>query len=443
MDSLTAISLSGRKALCTLLLFALAALPVFSLQWRFGSGSSTLLSQERYLNPAYHRSPDYRAAKPGRSIPLGLTAIPFDPARNPFLYATAPDRFRSSFDLLTFYHQLLYPSFWLLNPAESPKRVELYLTNEGFEVRDETGESLQITENRGPWNVSRPLTPLLPPPLFSAGLQAGAWSLESAIFAGGNGITYSPNSPLASYHDTDSLKPNTSYLLEGELSYSIGLQLSVIRSFSFTLSSLPGRWTAAPRLLGYYRTAFLNALYTVGTETDGSGNPTSGITSLELFSGYPGTGWGLGIRTDLGVLWQLERVSVGLSGLNLAGVELIRGSYGQDASLAAGNTEERLAAVPPAFMLTGGWSFSPGLHELHLSGSYGYSAGHLLQSGVYWSRSPYSGSLRLRWNGGTELLANAGYVIGSWRVGAELLFHPAPFTGEFSAEVGLRIGRKR
>lgn len=401
---------------------------------------SALFTLEQYLNPAYRGADDYPALREGLRFPLGFAATLSDQNRNPLLYLTDREGFRNNFDLLSFYHQLLYPAFWLINPAQSPQLVELYLGTQGFEVRDESGSSLDLLSYRGPWNASLPLSPLLPPPRIALRARKDAWSFQTALFAGGDGFTYTPNQALADYRDRQKLLPETEYLLTGDISYSAGLQFDLIRRFELFSSILPGHLTWAPRILGWYRIAFIDASYTIGTRTDDSGTPIEDIIDIRLFSGYPGTGWGFGLRGDLGLLWQYHGLRLGASLLNLAGFDMQRGLEGSDGSLFSGTFVSRFASnTPPGGILTGSWSVSAGASRFLISGAYGYIGGHLIRTGFHWNHRRWNASLKFRWNGTLEFISSWGVTLGPVHCALSFLIHPAPFTGNLSSGLGFCI----
>lgn len=325
----------------------------------------------------------------GPRAPLGIAALLLIPERNPFLYRTNKDRFLESFDLLSMYDQLRYPSSVLLNPATSPDEIILEIEQDNIRIESSDGQPLVFRETSGADGLSRPFTPLIPPPLLALRTRSGSFSSVTGVYIASSGHSVDPNTKLLSVLEGGSVEPETHYSISLHAAATGGFSQSV--SYGVPLDRRNVRIVLAPRLVAYYRTFTAHAATTTRLETDASGLPREVRTDTTTFLSYPGEGWGAGIRADAGTTLAFNEVRVGFSVLNIAGIDSVTGVEFDDSFDETPKTVTTIDA-PPALVFATSYPITMGDATVEISTDALYNrslsshAGFGFFSGIFMSR---------------------------------------------------------
>lgn len=310
-----------------------------------------------YYNPAFAYLEFEDAYDFGASLPVGLLAILTVPERNPILYQTNPEKFQRRFDALSFYDQLRYPTSFLVNPGESPGEVVATVRNGALSLGTNEGEGLHFEVVAGAGGVSKPFSPLIPPPLLSYQIRPNKLNWVTGLFIGPTGHSVRPDAALDAALQGAQVEPEREYELSVGASATGGFSQSV----SYPLHRPGGLadLTVAPRVVTYYRAVTARAEYETTIATDENALPRSVVTEQRLFFSYPGEGWGGGGRIDLGTAVEAGPLRVGLSALNLFGAEIIKGTE-VDPDGDASPTTVRTWGTDPAAVVSGRYAFDLG-----------------------------------------------------------------------------------
>lgn len=316
-----------RKVILVLLALCAAALPL-GADVQIGSpGNVAVLPQPDGSghNPAFGYLPAVDGLSLGRRLPVGLLGF-FQPQRNPLLYQSDPDTFRTEFDFLSFYDQLYSPYEYLLQPARSPEELKFIIEQNQLRIESSGGEELSFSTIPGSSGLSLPRSPLIPLPFISYQFARGPWRSRTGLFLASSGARISPSDTLQALLDGETMRPNSTYQVDGQIGLDSGLSSSL--SYLFEVPTAVSSYTlyAAPRLLGYTRSAYAELDYRLTARTDTNGLPNEVEADSSMLLMYPGSGWGGGLRFDLGAAVAAYPWRFGLSLLNLYGVDIIEGT---------------------------------------------------------------------------------------------------------------------
>lgn len=323
-----------RKVIVVLLALCAAAHPLAAdLQIGAPSNAAVLPQPEASgHNPAFGYLPPVSGLELGRRMPIGLLGF-FQPQRNPLLYQSDPGTFQREFDFLSFYDQLYSPYEYLLQPARSPEELKFIIEQNQLSIESSGGEELSFSTIPGSSGLSLPRSPLIPLPFISYQLTRGPWRSRTGLFLASSGVRISPSDTLQDLLDGETMQPNASYQVDGQIGLDSGLSSSL--SYLFEVPTAVPRYTlyVAPRLLGYSRSAYAELDFRLTTRTDQNGLPNQVDTENSALLMYPGRGWGGGLRFDLGTAVTAYPWRFGLSLLNLYGVDIVQGTAYQMSSL--------------------------------------------------------------------------------------------------------------
>lgn len=447
--------LPGLFLLCVAVLFpgppAEASLPgrlVFSPY-----SATTVRPQPAYefFNPAFAYLPEEHTFDFGSRLPLGVVALLLFPERNPLSYFTRREVFDRRFDLLSFYDQLRYPSSVLINPGESPREVVVGIGRNAIRVTTGEGSPLLFEDVSGASGVSRPFSPLVPAPLVSYHHQWNDFYSVTGLFLASTGHSLTPDNNLQDVLDGDPVEPETRYEVTAAASAAAGLSQSF--SYGITAYGWGSSVTVAPRLVGYYRFFTAEARIRAGAETDQDNLPAGTDSQQSLFVSYPGNGWGAGTRMDLGTAIVRDRFRLGVSVLNIFGVDTVTGTITDE------NVEEEPKTITtvgsaPASAVSASYRVALETGELELAVDTLVSESIATGGGLFFFRGMLMLGLSAGYKGGFEgtatvgLRADRGRRAGRRlrpdrrRVALSLNVHRSPFVQDVVWGVGLH-GRVR
>ncbi|MEX2445037.1 MAG: hypothetical protein WD492_15655 [Alkalispirochaeta sp.] len=282
-----------------------------------------------YFNPAFAYVDPEIDQRLGLRIPLGLLAIATIPERNPFLYETDPETFRSRFDFLSFYDQLQYPSSFLLNPGTSPEEIVARIRKDSLAVEYGDGSPLRFDSATDTDGVARPLSPRLPPPLaiYSHRIDSpryGSVVTATSLFLSTTGHSLEAEKNLQRVLEGNATEPDITYHFVGTASATGGVSQTV--SYPLRVTAPRASVVLAPRLVGYYRAATVQAKLDATIGTDENAVPRGVDASERVFLSYPGNGYGYGGRVDVGTAVVSDNIRAGVAVLNLVGFDRITGT---------------------------------------------------------------------------------------------------------------------
>ena len=289
------------------------------------AGASLPYSNDWYRNPALQNkecpAAIFTAPHP---IPVGLFAL-LNPKLFPYELVSGSISSDSDFDLLSLYIQLNNPLTVILNLPESPEEVYFYISNANIEIRDGNGERLPVSSIPGQGTFSLNETPLIPAPVFSFRLNFDNIFIGTGLFGGTSGISFLYNDQLLKIFDQMEIKPEDSPSFEMHFSSRAGV-FEYINAVSAPLSpSDKIEIQFAGRLFLYQVLAEISSSYYFDIEVRQNYLTSEFESQFEMFYFYPGTGYGIGSRLDFGTVADIGNWRLGLSFLNLAGIEYSKG----------------------------------------------------------------------------------------------------------------------
>ncbi len=280
-------------------------------------------AEHSYFNPAFSYAAENELHEEGSRLPLGLLALITVPDRNPLLYSSDRETFRSEFDFLSMYDQLQYPTLFLLAPASSPEEVVAHVQAESLTITDQNGNALVFDTVAGAAGISKPFSPLLPPPLLNYRFGVGRIHSETGLFLASTGHSLTPDNDLREVLEGEPVQASSTYVLSASASATGGASQSL--SYAFKLGDEREYVLLSPRVVGYYRALMAQARYEMELSIDDDGVPRNIDGDETIFLSHPDNGWGIGSRFDCGTLIGYEDFTAGLSLLNLIGVDYVEG----------------------------------------------------------------------------------------------------------------------
>ncbi|MFO7850213.1 MAG: hypothetical protein R6V67_09660, partial [Spirochaetia bacterium] len=376
--------------------------------------------------------PDNKEYSFGRQLPLGVWALLTLPDRNPLLYLSDPDTFRREFDFLSMYDQLNHPASLLLRPAQSPEEVTAFVSADSLTVGDGEGEALVFEEAGGPAGISKPFSPLIPPPVLSYRFSRGRFYSETGIFLASTGHSLRPGSDLKRVLMGEPVEAQSSYEFTAAASASAGISESL--TYSVKLGSEDEYVLIAPRLLTYYRALMGEVKYRFRLITDEQGAVEEIYGEENIFLSRPGAGWGAGGRLDLGTSFVYRDFTLGFSLLNLLGYDYVTGVRIGGDRTSEEDTEQRSSFGPdPAVNVTASYLWEKAVFPSSKSTTILAAADAVISDGFssHFSVTLLHKSLMLRllagYKGGWESAATAGLRRGNRRIALTLSLHSSPF----------------
>lgn len=434
------------RIVATLVIGVVIALFPLSAEIQIGSPNNAAILPQPVAsghNPAFDYLPSVRGLELGRRLPVGLFGFT-RPQRNPLLYWNEPDTFRREFDFLSFYDQLSSPYEYLLQPSRSPEELKFIIEQNRLRLESSGGDELSFSTLPGSSGISLPRSPLIPLPLISYRIASGPWRSRTGLFMASSGYRVSPNETLQALLDGEAMQPSTAYRIDGQVGLDSGLSSSL--SYLFEVPAAEPQYTLylAPRLVGYTRTAYAELDYRLEARTDQSGLPNDVETGSRMMLMYPGSGWGGGLRFDLGTAVAAYPWRFGLSLLNLYGVDIVEGVvYEMDnlGSSAAGEPQRIITAGSDPLLYASAAYIIP-LEDAKLAVG--------VNAGVHSEHHMANAVLRLRlrkWTvevtggrqGVWQFSSSLSRRIAGVRAGISWSLHSSPLTESQSWGIGLRL----
>ena len=390
-------------------------------------------------NPAYQFYPSrtgYDSAKP---FPIGfLGLLPSD--RNPFLYFSDKERFIDRFDFLSFVDQITYLNSFLINPAQSPRGVNLRVTPDRLEITDDEGKSLPFGERTGSAGISLGGTPLIPPSLISAPFIINGIFLETGLFLGGGGYSIVPDAELKRAVYQRNLFPDTEYFVDTSASFQAGVRQSVTFPFRWRDTVKSADVYTAVRVLAFYTAAYAEMDLQLSLHTGENAIPDNTKLDLSIFSLRPGSGYGYGVRLDAGLVADYDRWTWGFGILNLLGFCHLIGVE-TNSFESEGSRESRLFdAFLPQLFTNISYLIPVADSQLILAGDVGYTTDFVAHGGIAYEFGNMHVKTGLGWEGQWRFGFAWGYRFSRWWGEIALTTHRAPFTERRVYGIGVSGG---
>ncbi len=416
-----------------------------------------------YLNPAYAAFPaGLYGADQGFQLPIGLLGL-LRPESNPIpllLNRASLSDENNPFDLLTFYDQVSHPYAFLINPASSRAfinpntgypEIQINVNASGLQITDYQGNPIALDLSLGAPRGIGASKALTPGPLFRLPIALdNNLYLDFGLFAGGFGLTLSPNDNLRQALRSGQLQPNTEYALSLNSSAQAGLSLGF--GYATRLPDLPipdlgpAKLYAGARGEAFYGLAYLEGNPSVGVQTDAQGqfDPNQPpIFRGSLFYTHPGNGNGFGARADLGVALEVQGTTVGLGIRNALGFARWSGtelSWNGGSNPTSAPGERSSFGFVPAFFLNAATTLPLEAGTLLLGGDLGYESGLFARVGGEYSLGPARLRAGLGFDEGLRFGLGAGFVGPGFSLDAALTTHRAPIVGHTVFGIALSLG---
>jgi hypothetical protein len=247
-----------------------------------------------------------------------------DPSRNPFLYLSHPDRFREHFDALQAYEQLARPHTLLLHPPESPDEVRLRVNAQGATLTDGDGRRLNVSGSTARTTLS-PATVYLRAPIARIEASGAFWHTATALHAGGTGASLRSNRGLEQLLAGESVAPGTALALSVGAAAGTGIEQSTTFFTTVPGSGSDRATIMAARVAVHYTAAYgeTSSRVALRLPEDAGPSPTDATTAGFLI--YPGEGYGLGGRLDLGIGSRVGPWTFGLGMRSVLSIEHLSG----------------------------------------------------------------------------------------------------------------------
>lgn len=399
------------------------------------------------LNPAYAGLPD--RFRDREALPIGfLRFLPLFPETSPLTYWTDFPTFQSRFDFLSAYDQLAHPEAFLLNPSRSPDEVVFRVRADGVSVTDGAGQPLRL--NLGLGADPRRGGALVPgfTPLLNLDLGPGTY-LSLGSFAGAQGARVRPSPELQRALDQGNFSgcntnPDPSPCrLEAQAAAAAGLGVGLGAVLPL---EVPGVGQVRLGLRGevLYGLAYGEAQVQARPLFDNNGQ-VSGVAYQErYFTAYPGQGYGLGLRGDLGLALDGEGWAVGLGVRNLLGYLRWQGTetlVDENGNRSQTPAQRGGGAFNPAFFLNGAYRLPLETGSLLLAGDALFGgvapAFHL---GAEYSLAPLALRAGVGYEGGVRFGLGMGMEWSGISLDLALTAHPALLENRQVYGLALAVG---
>jgi len=393
-------------------------------------------------NPAYEAYPARFGYNPGIQLPVGLLGL-LPAERNPFLYATNRDTFRSRFDFLQFYDQVSYPSSFLLNPPVSPEKVMLSIEEGSVRIEDGRGNPLVFRETMGTRGISVGGTPLIPPPLLSLPLRTGNFYFKTGFFGGGGGYRFYPDTALSDALEAAEFSPHTQYSIRGGGS----IQSGISQSLTFAAPVFEGhnsRTFFGVRLLLFYMAGFVDGDVHISMATDARALPVFAGIQWNYFYLYPGMGGGYGMRLDSGAVFDRGPLTFGIGFLNLLGFAQLHGYasdfsfYGTEEEVPESRTFSRFL---PGIFSNVAYELRSPFGKIVLTGDIGYVTGWVMHGGFLVIGKRTFFRMGAGWDGASRFGTSFGLRAKKKWFELALTTHEAPLVGGMVFGIAFHTGR--
>ena len=360
--------------------------------------------------------------------PLGLLQVAFPP-RNPMHALDEPERFNS----LALLDALLHPTIFSQSIPEQLDGIDIAIRDDslgisGFVVRSDGSERsvpLSLDAYSGARSARLADRGALPKRWLFGAVRAGSIPIEYSIYSGGLGIELEPGARLERDLADEQLESDTRYELELAASGQLGATLAPVLSAPIELGS--GRVHLAARPLLFFDVAWF--------AVDGSYSfRLSEETGEQEFSahasyGYPGEGYGVGARLDLGTVYE---ASDWWAGVGLVNAGSVTRRVGTQLSIDGESREydTTRTAFAPELTATAAWYPSISTGNLSLHADVALAEYVFPEVGLVYSLDPVVVRVSGHWEDGPALETALGLRFGRFLAEFETSNHPYPFTGE-------------
>ncbi|MCL6529479.1 MAG: TetR family transcriptional regulator [Meiothermus ruber] len=418
-----------------------------------------------YLNPAYAAYPAGRyGSDQGFRLPVGLLGLLLRPESSPLPALSGLSNLtneNSPFDLLTFYDQLTHLNEFLINPASSRTfinpdtgypEIQINVAANGIQVTDYQGNPIPLDLGLGSQTSISSTKALTPAPLFRVPLALeNNLYLDFGAYAGGFGLSLSPNASLRQALQGSQLQPNTEYAVITNASAQAGLSLGF--GYASQLPDLPipevglTKVYVGARGEAFYGLTYLEGNFSIGVQTDAQGQIDPNQPPVyrgTAFYTIPGNGNGFGARADLGVVVEAQGTTVGLGIRNALGFARWSGTElqwnGSSASPTSTPSERSSFGFVPAFYLNAATQVPLETGTLLVGGDLGYEGSLFGRIGGEYSLGPARFRAGLGFDNGFRFGLGAGFVAPGFSLDTALTTHRAPIVGHTVFGIALSLG---
>ena len=393
-------------------------------------------------NPAWHAASVAARSGHEATLPLGLGQAAFPP-RNPADALNDPE----SFNMLALGDSVLYPTRY--NPGEPDlfDRIDISLTEDGLSIEgfiegQDQPQPVSLRAYGGARSPRLASEGVIPDSFIRGRFGRSPFSLEYGVYSGGVGIESVPNDALEEDLAAGALSADRDYGLELNLAGQAGVTLAPVISNSRSFRR--GTLTTAVRLLSFYDIAWAqaSAAYDLRVGDDAAVQDISGAASY----GYPGNGFGLGARVDLGIVYERSRWAVGLGATNAGSVTRRAGT-----ALKYGNSLEEMevdvftTAFAPRAEAAAIWRPAVGTGDLTIISQVAAAEYLYPRVRTIYELGPVFLAGEFSWDDAPAVRASYGITLGRSQVELAATNHPYPFSEQRASgfEVTVRRLRRR
>ena len=317
--------LRGSKNLIACICFLYLTISSFLFADPALAGAELPYSSGWYRNPALQNQnyPD-NVFPAGKPIPIGFLNL-LNPSNFPYEILNNDISSDLDFDLLSAYVQASNPNLLILNLPESPEEVFISISKEYIRITDETGNFIPLENLSGQGAFSVNQTSLIPKPLYSISTGWENVFIGIGLFEGTSGFTYSFENALASDSDQAEISPGDSLQLSGSISARAGI-FEYINLITNPIRLTEGmNLSLAARLFCYQSLVSVEGSAAFDVTVAENYLFSDYSSEVDLFYYYPGKGYGLGVRMDLGSVLIAGNFTFGVSLLNIIGLDYSSG----------------------------------------------------------------------------------------------------------------------
>jgi len=395
-----------------------------------------------YKNPAYIIFPAPMGYQAGTNLPLGFLGI-MKTESNPFNYLTDREKFKSVFDLVTFFDQISHPREYLLNPSASTQSVFFKVSSSGFFLSDAEGTPLAFSQITGPESSAVGGTPLLPPPLFQIPWKIGFIHCEFGLFFGGSGFSLYAGDTLKEALEEGKFFADSLYTIFSNASLSGGVQQSVSLPVKIPFKKISADLYICPRITGFYTALYGEYQMEFNLLIDPEGFPSYTSPKTQSFLVYPGVGGGGGVRFDFGAVLDFRALTAGAGIQNLAGFSRISGRmYDFTDLLSPLETDElrTFTGFLPNIIFNIAYFFPVRNWNILLAGDIGWLKSIYSHAGAAFYRDRMFFRGGLGWQGQYVWSIGIGRAFSGFWLELILRRHSALFTNDSVFGIGLNAG---
>ncbi len=393
-------------------------------------------------NPAWHAASGTRRWAHEIALPLGLAQVATSP-RNPEPALGEPE----SFNILALLDSALYPTRY--NPGEPDlfDRIDISLSEAGLSITgflegEDEPQPISLRAYGGARSPRLASQAVIPDSFIRGRFGRSPFALEYGVYSGGVGVESTPSEALEEDLAAGALAADRDYGLEMNAAAQAGVTLAPVLSNSYLFRR--GTLTTAVRVLSFYDIVWAeaNASYDLRVGDEATVQALSG----EAAYGYPGEGFGLGARLDIGMLYERSRWAVGVGATNAGSVTR---RVGTAVDYDADFEETEVDVFQPAFAPRGEvatmWRPRVGTGELTLITQLSAAEYVFPRVRSIYELGPVFLAGAFSWDDGPALRVSYGITLGRNQVELSATNHPYPFSEQRATgfEVTVRrLGRR-